>query len=120
MRINTHLLRSHPLLSLIPAFTLRRLISESSFIEYPKGTVIYEEGDPCDAIYLIVSGRCESKRSNGNGNGEIDAVYGPGDTLGDSELLNQEPYRSTVSVVTDSVMLRLAGKELQHLFAEKP
>ncbi|HWB60246.1 MAG TPA: cyclic nucleotide-binding and patatin-like phospholipase domain-containing protein [Chthoniobacteraceae bacterium] len=120
MKINPQILRSHPLLSLIPFFSARKLISESAFSEYPKGTVVYRQGDPCDAIYLIISGRCESRRSDGNGGEDIEEVSGPGDTLGDSEFLNQEPYRSTVKVVTDSVMLRLSGAELHELFKRKP
>jgi NTE family protein len=120
MKINSQILRSHPLLSLIPYFSARKLISESAFSEYPKGTVVFRQGDPCDAIYLIISGRCESRRSNGNGGEEIEEVSGPGDTLGDSEFLNQEPYRSTVKVVTDSVMLRLPSVALQELFKRKP
>ncbi len=120
MKINSQLLRSHPLLSLIPYFSARKLISESAFSEYTKGTVVYRQGDPCDAIYLIISGRCESRRGDGKGGEEIEEVSGPGDTLGDSEFLNQEPYRSTVKVVTDSVMLRLSGAALQELFKRKP
>ena len=120
MKINSQILRSHPLLSLIPFFSVRKLISESAFSEYPKGTVVFRQGDPCDAIYLIISGRCESRRHSGNGGEEIDEVTGPGDTLGDSEFLNQEPYRSTVKVVTDSIMLRLSGDVLHELFKRKP
>jgi NTE family protein len=120
MKINSQILRSHPLLSLFPFFSARKLISESAFSEYPKGTVVFQEGKPCDAIYLIISGRCESRHGNGNGGEEVGEVFGPGDTLGDRELLNQEPYHSTVRVVTDSVMLRLSGAEMQALFKKKP
>lgn len=98
--------------------TLRGLVSDSALQEFPKGSVVYREGMACEAIYLIISGRCESRRERG---GEIaEEVFGPGDTLGERELLNQEPYRTTVTVVTHSVLLRLPGIELQKLFAEKP
>ncbi|MGB8355805.1 MAG: patatin-like phospholipase family protein [Chthoniobacteraceae bacterium] len=120
MKINSQFIRSHPLLSLLPFFSSRKLLSESAFSEYPKGTVVFNEGDPCDAIYLIISGRCESRRKNRNGSDLIDEVAGPGDTLGDGEFLNEEPYRSTVKVVTDSVMLRLSAVELRELFKKKP
>lgn len=120
MKINSQILRSHPLLSLIPYFSARKLVSESAFSEYPKGTVVFRQGDPCDAIFLIISGRCESRRHNGNGSDEIEEVSGPGDTLGDSEFLNEEPCRSTVKVVTDCVMLRLPGAALRELFKRKP
>ena len=120
MKINSQFIRSHPLLSLIPFFSSRKLLSESAFSEYPKGTVVFNEGDPCDAIYLIISGRCESRRKNRNGGEQVEEVAGPGDTLGDGEFLNEEPYRSTAKVVTDSVMLRLSATELRELFKKKP
>ncbi len=118
MKINPHFLRSHPLLSLLPTFTLRGLVSDSALQEYPKGSMVFKEGDPCEAIYLVISGRCESTRAS---NGDVaDEVFGPGDTLGERELLNQEPYRSTVTVVTHSVLLRISGKVLLELFSAKP
>ncbi len=115
-KINTRFLKSHPLLGLIPALTLRRLIARAALDEYPKGTVIYREGQPCEAIWLILSGRCES-RFPGNG---VETVYGPGDSLGARELLNNEPYRTTVSVLTHCVLLRIPTAELERIFAAKP
>src|SRR5437870_556152 len=109
MKIDTRVLREHPLLALVPAFTFRRLLAESSLSEYPKGTVIFREGDPCDAIFLIISGRCEARCAAHNGDEEVE-IFGPSDVLGDRELLNHEPCRCTVTVVTDSVMLRIPGE----------
>jgi NTE family protein len=120
MKVNTRLLRSHPLLSLVPGGVLRSLVSESAVREYPKGTVIFREGTPCDAIYLVVSGRCESRTGANRDDSRVEEVFGPGDTFGERELLNQEPYRSTISVLTDSVLLRIAGAHLQMLFEQKP
>lgn len=118
MKINSQFLRSHPLLSLLPSPTLRQLASDAALQEYPKGSVLFRAGDPCEALYLIVSGRCESRSTEATGS--VTEVAGTGDTLGDRELLNQEPYRSTVTVVTDSVLLRIPKSSLQELFQAKP
>jgi NTE family protein len=120
MKVNLRNLRSHPLLSLIPAFAFKRLMSSSSVAEYPKGTVVFREGSACDAVYFIISGRCESHRSGSNGHDAVEEVFGPGDIFGERELLNHEAYRSTVSVVTDSVLLRIRGEDLRQLFVNKP
>lgn len=119
MKINAKVLKEHPLLALVPTFTLRRLLSSSSLSEYPKGTVLFHEGDPCEAIFLIVSGRCESRCVARNGDSEVE-MFGPGDVLGDLELLNHEPFRCTVKVVTDSVILRIPGSEMRTLLEKKP
>src|SRR5215211_1051052 len=77
MKVNTRTLRSHPLLSLLPLSTLRALSSDSAVREYPKGTVVFREGAPCDAIYLVISGRCEAAHHNGSGESVVEEVFGP-------------------------------------------
>src|SRR5437867_2011149 len=94
----------HPVLSLIPPKTLKRLLNDSAFIELPKGDVVFRQGDPCDAILLIVSGRCESRDAAGS----VDRVLGPGDTIGERAFLNREAYRFTAVVATHCVLLRIS------------
>ena len=98
-------LKPHPLLALLPAGTLDRLLSESAVAEYPKGTVVYREGEPGDAIFLIISGRCEVRRSVPGGGDVVEEVAGPGDLLGDRALLNRDPHRHTAVVATHAVLL---------------
>jgi NTE family protein len=106
----------HPLLSLLPPGTIERLLAAGAVDEYAKGTTIYEAGDACDAIFLILSGRCELRR-RGN---EIDGVFGPGDLLGARALLNREAHHATAIVVTHAVLLRLPADELHSLFSTDP
>lgn len=105
----------HPLLGLLPPGSLDRLLADSAMSEYPKGTVIYREDEPCDAIFLILNGRCEVRR------GElVEAVAGPGDMLGDRALLNGESHWHTAVVATHAVLLRIPAGELRGLFAADP
>ena len=110
----------HPLLSLLPPGSLEHLIEAGALNEFAKGTTVYRAGDPCDAIFLIVSGRCEARRP-GNGHvGKVEDVFGPGDVLGARSLLSQEAHRCTVVVVTRAILLRIPAAELQNLFASDP
>jgi NTE family protein len=92
------------------------LIADSAVAEYPKGTVVYREGAPCDAVFLILSGRCEVRR-HAPGGDLVETVAGPGDILGDRALLNGEPHGHTAAVATHAVLLRIPAGELQGLFA---
>jgi NTE family protein len=112
-------LPSHPLLALLPPGALDRLLADSAVAEYPKGTVVYREGEPCDAIFLILSGRCEVRRSTPGGE-IVEAVTGPGDMLGDRALLNGEAHRHTAVIATHAVLLRIPASELRGLFATDP
>ncbi len=113
-------LKPHPLLSVLPEGALDRLLVEAGPTEFPKGTVIFREHGPCDAIFLIISGRCEARRRGANGQEIVEEVLGPGDTLGERALLNREPHRHTAVVVTHAVLLRIPSEELQGLFAKDP
>src|SRR5438105_4962215 len=90
---DTETLKPHPILALLPAGALERLVAESAIAEYPKGTVIFHEDEPCDAIFLIISGRCETRIHGLNGSSRVEEVFGPGDTLGERAFLNREPHR---------------------------
>lgn len=114
--LNAKGLHPHPVLSLLPPKTLKRLLNESAFIELPKGEVVFRQGDPCEAIFLIVSGRCEGRDAVG----AVDRVFGPGDTIGERAFLNREPYRFTSVVSTHCVLLRIATAELLALFDKDP
>lgn len=120
MKLSPRTLRSHPLLSLLPSSTLRALAAESSVKEFPKGSVVYNEGDSCTAVYLVLSGRCEARRNGNHGRADVLQVYGPGDTFGEVELLNAENYRSTVHVITRSMLLRIEGSLLKSVFVKMP
>ncbi len=106
----------HPVLSLIPPKILKRLLNDSAFIELPKGDVVFRRGEPCDAIFLIISGRCESRDPSG----AVERISGPGDTIGERAFLNREPYRSTAVVSTHCVVLRISTHELLELFEKDP
>jgi NTE family protein len=98
----------------------QRLLTSVACSEFVKGTVVFHEGDPCEAIYLVLSGRCESLTSRPVHGRAHRTVYGPGDTLGGRALLSGEPHRSTITVVTASMLVRVPASELHHLFEKHP
>jgi NTE family protein len=99
---------------------LDRLIADSAISEYAKGTVLFRESEACNAIFLIISGRCETRTNGLNGSSHVEEVFGPGDTLGERAFLNHEPHRHSAIVLTHAVLLRIPDSELQGLFAKDP
>lgn len=119
MKINPRFLRSHQLLSLLPSATLRKLATGSGMRDYPKGSVVFTQGEECGAMYLIISGRCESRHVDRSGH-LITNIRGPGETLGDREVIHHEGYNSTVTVVTQSVLLKIPAEELAEVMESEP
>lgn len=118
MKISPDVLKPHPFFALFPYRTLKRLAVDSAVAEYPKGATVFQAGDRCDAIYVIISGRCEARTAGRGGPSVVEAVFGPGDLLGERAYFHAEPHTATVTVVTRCVLLRIAAEELDKLFAK--
>jgi serine/threonine-protein kinase len=73
---------------------------------FPAGTVIVKEGDPGDAAYMIVNGRCRAFRKV-DGREENLAVMGPGDVFGEMALLLDEPRAASVAAMDRVTVLVL-------------
>lgn len=87
---------------------------------FAKGTVIMREGEPGDAAYIIVSGRCEvTKRIDG-----VDSLLqalGPGDVFGEMAAITEGSRTATVVATEDTVALVVKGDVLEReIEAMKP
>ena len=80
-------LKNFPLLALLPKRALQDLLDHSTVDTYRKGTVLFQEGGACESVYRIISGRCESYHVRGDGTLKHLAILGPGDFLGDPDLV---------------------------------
>jgi CRP-like cAMP-binding protein len=94
----------------------RRLFGPKSFpriigrrgkvVEYRKKQIIFEQGNPADAVFYIDNGRVQISVVSRQGKEAIIAILGPGDFLGEGCLAGQ-PLRFPA----DLFRLRLvAGK----------
>jgi serine/threonine-protein kinase len=73
---------------------------------FAPGTVIIREGDPGDAAYMIVSGRCRAYRTVNDAQ-ETLAVMQGGDVFGEMALLLDEPRAASVEALDRVTVLVL-------------
>jgi serine/threonine-protein kinase len=73
---------------------------------FAPGAVIVREGEPGDAAYLIVSGRCQVTRTVENAE-EVLLEMNPGDVFGEMALLLEEPRAATVRAIDNVTVLVL-------------
>jgi divalent anion:Na+ symporter, DASS family len=112
-------LRTVSLFADLPREVLARLVSEFDELEVPAGQVVFSQGDPGDALYVIVSGAVEVRGERG-GQGERVAVLGPGDCLGEMALVTGDPRSATVVALSATRLLRLAKERFQALSERHP
>lgn len=78
-------LRTVSLFADLPREVLARLVSELEEVDVPAGRTVFSQGDPGDALYVIVSGAVEVRGERGGAGARV-AVLGPGDCLGEMAL----------------------------------
>jgi MFS family permease len=87
---------------------LERLAGAADEVELPAGEAIVREGDPADAIFVLVDGRVEVT-SRGEAGGEPTHLreMGPGTYFGEIGVLEAIPRTATVTAIEDCRCLRL-------------
>ena len=110
MNAFTKILREHPLFSALSSRALNRLTAHASMVEFPKGSLVVKEGDSCDTLFVVLSGRCQSSMVLVDGSEQILEIFAPGDTFGERAVLARDRFWSTIKVITDSVLIRIDGE----------
>ncbi|MGI5861663.1 MAG: Crp/Fnr family transcriptional regulator [Myxococcales bacterium] len=81
---------------------------------YPKGTVLFEEGEPGDRMFVIDSGRVEIVKRVGNERLKI-AELGPGESVGEMAILDGQPRSASAVVCEDAVLVVIDSKTFENL-----
>jgi CRP/FNR family cyclic AMP-dependent transcriptional regulator len=84
--------------------------------DYAAGTVLFEEGQPGDYMYVVQSGEVEIRRMVGETE-RVLAVLTPGEFLGEMAILNGKPRTATATVVEPMRCLVIEAKTLEQMVA---
>ncbi len=108
-------LRKTKLLSTVPQPLLARIASEVQIFPASEGQVVCREGDPGDALYLIVEGEVRVEKE-----GKTIVCLLPPDCVGEFALIDDLPRSATVVAERDSVLLRWERPHFIQALAESP
>jgi CRP/FNR family cyclic AMP-dependent transcriptional regulator len=82
-------------------------------VERPKGTVIFEEGERSDAMYLILKGRVRLHKD-----GQEILVAGEREAFGTWALFDTEPRIMTATAIEEVHLLKIDQEEFYDLLAD--
>lgn len=86
---------------------------------YSKGEIIYRAGDPCDAVYVVVSGRVELYREDVEG-AVVTGRVGPIEMFGETDILEDGPRRSFARALQKTVVKRVPREEFMIWVQNEP
>ncbi len=106
-------LQAIPLFSGLSNAELETIAGIVRRISLPKGTLVFAEGDPGDALYLVEEGKVRiSKVLSGVGE-EALAIFGPGSVFGEMAVLDGG-RRSADAIVHEDARLLVIDRERFH------
>lgn len=107
-------LRNVDLTSGLDRVALARLAAYMDPVPVIPGQVICAEGDPADALYIVIRGRFGVFTGTGPEERRVNTV-GPGHYVGELALLIDESRSATIRAETDGEVLRLAREQFVEL-----
>ena len=104
IRPNLSVLRSAPLLAILPDPELRRLRDESEMIRVRTRTTLLDQSADTGAVCFMISGFAKIERHDGHDRIAI-AMLGPGEIFGELSALYGGPRSASVVTLTDCTTL---------------
>lgn len=87
---------------------------------YPRGTVIFMEGDRGEALFVIRAGRVKISKSTADGREQILHMLKDGDIFAEVVLFDQGPYPATAEAVEDCQCWLLRNADMEKLLQTQP
>jgi signal transduction histidine kinase len=115
----TSFLRKLPLLAGLPDAELARLAATAGRLRVPEGHVLMREGDPADALYVLLRGRLEVTRAY-LGEEVVIGRHRRGAFVGEMALLGHGNRSATVRATRPSELLVIGAAHFQELLIGSP
>src|SRR3954447_7035126 len=88
--------------------------------EFPRGHVIFAEGDPGDRLYIVAAGKVKIGRKSPDGRENLLMVAGPSDMFGELSIFDPGPRTSSATAVTEVRLATMDRAALREWIAKRP
>ncbi|MFM9879807.1 MAG: patatin-like phospholipase family protein [Burkholderiaceae bacterium] len=88
-------------------------------VDLPATGVLIRQGDPSDAIYLVLSGRLRASVREDAGTVVLGDI-GRGEPIGEMGVISKEPRSATITALRDCLLLKLSAEHFTQLLQTWP
>ena len=85
-----------------------------------RGEVLFRQGQPGDAMFIVVNGRLRIEVEHSAGGKEVVGEVGRGETVGEFAMLTGDPRSATASAIRDTDLVKLTEPVFERLVAKHP
>ena len=109
-----------PIFSGLAENELNFLSQRSVMRQYGSGEQIFGEGEPCQGLYVVETGRVKIYKTSAGGREQVLSIDGPGSSVAELPVFDGGNYPASASAVTDAVMVFVSRQDFQSLCLEYP
>lgn len=114
------LLRRHAFFASLEDGALAQIAARFQRRACGAGDMIFQRGDPGDAMYIVESGAIRLARDSAQGREFTVRLAGPGEIFGEIAVIDGAGRTTDAAAVTPSVVLALARRDFQASFRDSP
>ena len=81
---------------------------------------MFSEGEPCQGMYIVVSGRVRIFKTSANGREQVLAMEGPGASVAELPVFDGGSYPASASALEKTEVLFVSRADLRAICLEKP
>lgn len=90
------------------------IANEFEWVWLPNGQQLLREGEPGDALYLLLNGQLRVTTTKNDEESFI-GIVGPGEWVGEMSLISDNPHSANVTATASSELLRLQRSDFEKL-----
>jgi CRP/FNR family transcriptional regulator, cyclic AMP receptor protein len=114
------LLRRVPLFAALAPPDLDRLAAAARRVQFPRGSIVFQEGDTGDYLLVLAKGRVKVTLLGDSGSETIVSLLEPPALLGEIALLDESPRSATVITLDATEFLQIGRAPMLALITTDP
>lgn len=99
---------------------VKALLTELETVRFPRGTTIFNEGEPGDRLYIIIDGKVKLARHSSDGRENLLTIMGPSDMFGELSIFDPGPRTSSAVCVTEVTAASMNSDLLHQWIQDHP
>jgi CRP/FNR family cyclic AMP-dependent transcriptional regulator len=118
--LNPLLLKRVPMFKGLDDTDLQAIADHTTTHTYPRNTILMHEGEPPDAMYVVMEGRVKIYVSDTDGKELVLDSLSPGEFFGELALIDGSPRSATVVTTTETTISKILKTEFDHCLEASP
>jgi CRP/FNR family transcriptional regulator, dissimilatory nitrate respiration regulator len=113
-------LASLPLFKELAADEIDRLAAGTVELHVPRGEILFNKGDPCVGIHVVLYGQVKLAFVTSAGGEKVVEIIGPGSSFGEALMFMEKPYIVMAQTLADSLLLHVSKSAVFDGIARDP